>query len=78
LRVLAARVVVGERKNRFVEERERFTMAVLPLMRIWVRGEAEPPYVGGGERFLWGLQGLKKQQGEREKRETLAGRKTGE
>jgi hypothetical protein len=46
-------------------------------MRIWVRGEAEPPYVGGGERFLWGLQGLKKQRGEREKRETLAGRKTG-
>ena len=74
---MAAGVAVGERRNRFAEERERFIMAVLPLMRIWVRGEAEPPYVGGGERFLWGLQGLKKQRGEREKRETLAGRKTG-
>jgi hypothetical protein len=47
-------------------------------VRIWVRGEAETPSVGGGGRFLWGLQGLKKQR-EREREErTLAGRKTGE
>jgi hypothetical protein len=52
--------------------------AVMLLVRIWVRGEVEPPYVCGGERFLWGLQGLKKQWGKRDKRETLARRKTGE
>jgi len=48
-------------------------------VRIWVRGEAEMPSVGGGGRFMWGLQGLKKQR-EREREErTLAGRKkTGE
>jgi hypothetical protein len=45
-------------------------------VRIWVRGEAETPSVGGGGMFLWGLQGLKKQRGEREREErTLAGRK---
>jgi hypothetical protein len=38
-------------------------------VRIWIRGEAETPSVGGGEMFMWGLQGLKKQQGETEKRE---------
>jgi hypothetical protein len=47
-------------------------------VRIWVRGEAKTSYVGGGEMFLWDLQRLKKQWGEREKRETLSGRKTGE
>jgi len=46
----------------------------LSPVRIWVHGEAETPSVGGGGMFLWGLQGLKKQRGER----TLAGRKTGE
>jgi hypothetical protein len=38
-------------------------------MRIWVRREAEPPSVSGGERFQWGFQVLKKQWGERKKRE---------
>jgi hypothetical protein len=46
-------------------ERKEFAMVVLPLVRIWVRREAEPSSVGGGERFLWGFQVLKKQRGER-------------
>jgi len=53
----------------------------LPLspVRIWVCGEVEMQSVGGGEMFLWGLQGLKKHRGEREREErTLTGRKTGE
>jgi len=44
-------------------------VAVLLPMRIWVRREAEPPSVGGGERFQWGFQVLKKQRGQRKKRE---------
>jgi len=44
-------------------------------VRIWVRGEAETPSVGGGGRFLWGLQGLKKQRGREREERTLAGRK---
>jgi len=47
-------------------------------VRIWVRGEVETPTVGGGGMFLWSLQGLKKQRGEREKREHCWKKKTGE
>jgi len=59
-------------------EREDLAVATPSPVRIWVRGEAETPSVGGGEMFLWDLQGLKKQRGEREEREPLDGRKTGE
>jgi len=31
-------------------DRKEFAAVVLQLVRIWVRGEAEPPFVGGGER----------------------------
>jgi len=34
-------------------------VAILPLVWIWVRREAASLSVGGGERCLWGLQGLK-------------------
>jgi hypothetical protein len=30
-------------------------VAILPLVRIWVRREAAPPSVGGGERCMRGL-----------------------
>jgi len=59
-------------------EREDLAVATPSPVRIWVRGEAETPSVGGGEMFLWDLQGLKKQRGEREEREPLDGRKTRE
>ena len=49
----------------------------LSPVRIWVHGEAETPSVGGGGMFLWGLQGLKKQRGEREKRERWLEEKQG-
>jgi hypothetical protein len=55
------------------EEREEFAVAVLPLVRIWVRREPESPSVGGGERFMWGLQGLKTRWREKEGRKKLAG-----
>jgi len=47
-------------------------VAVLPLVRIWVRREAATLSVGGGERCMWGLQGLKTRWGKKEGREILA------
>jgi len=44
-----------KKKNVCRGERKEFAVVVLLLMRIWVRGEAEPSSVGGGERFPWGL-----------------------
>jgi len=48
-------------------------VVVLPLVRIWVRREAALPSVSGGERYLWGLQGLKTQWREKEGRKMLVG-----
>jgi hypothetical protein len=39
---------------------------------IWVRREAESLFVGGGERFMWGIQGLKTWWREKERRKELA------
>ena len=32
-------------------ERKEFATAILPLVRIWVRGEVESSSIGEGERF---------------------------
>jgi hypothetical protein len=48
-------------------------VAVLPLVRIWFRREAAPPSIGGGEKCLWGLQGMKTWWGDKEGRKMLAG-----
>ena len=48
-------------------------VVVLPLVRIWVLREAALPSVSGGERYLWGLQGLKTQWREKEGRKMLVG-----
>jgi hypothetical protein len=67
-------LVVGDGRKKVAEERgSAVTVAVLPLVRIWVRREAAPPSVGGVERCLWGLQGLKTRWGKKEGREMLAG-----
>ena len=44
------------------------TVAVLPLVRIWICREAALPSFGGGGRRLWGLQGLKRRWREKEGR----------
>ena len=36
-------------KKRLAQERKTFTVAILPLMRIWVLGEAGTPPVGGAD-----------------------------
>jgi hypothetical protein len=60
----------GEKKKKVCRgERKEFVVAVLLPVRIWVRKEAEQPSVGEGERFQWGFQVLKKQRGERKRRE---------
>jgi hypothetical protein len=57
-------------------EEPAIAVAILPLVWIWVRREATPPSVGGGERCLWGLQGLKTQWRERKKERLAEERKT--
>jgi hypothetical protein len=49
----------------------------LLLVRIWVRGEVEQSSVGGGERFLWGLQWLKTRWREKERRNVQKSEKVG-
>jgi len=45
------------RRRKFTEGRGRNSQWMpLSPMRIWVHGEAESSSIGGGERFLWGLQ----------------------
>jgi len=43
-------------------------------VRIWARGEAEMPSVGGEGMFLWGLQGAEEVAG-RERRENVGWKK---
>jgi len=65
----------GCRRKESAEKRGKTSWELcLSLMRIWVGGEAETPSVGGGGRFLWGLQGLKKQR-DRERRENVGWKK---
>jgi hypothetical protein len=56
------------RRRKSAAGRKR-TSQWLPLspVRIWARGEAEQPSVGGGENFLWGLQQLKTRWREKER-----------
>jgi len=65
------------RRREFAERRGKTSRWLcLSPVRIWVRGEAETPSVGGGGMFLWGLQVLKKQrEREREKRENVGRKK---
>jgi len=66
------------RRREFAERRGKTSRWLqLSPVRIWIRGEAETPSVGGGEIFMWGLQGLKKQRGETEKRERWLEEKQG-
>ena len=50
-------------------------VAILPLVWIWVRREAAPPSVGGVERCLRGLQGLKTWWREKEEGTSCRGEK---
>jgi len=67
-------LVAGDGRRKVAKERgSAVAVAVLPLVRIWVRREAASSSVGGGERCLWGLKGLKARWGEKEGRKMLAG-----
>jgi hypothetical protein len=50
-------------------------VAILPLVWIWVRMEAALLFVGGGERCLRGLQGLKTRWREKEEGTSCRGEK---
>jgi hypothetical protein len=67
-------LIAGDERRKVAKERgSAVAVAVLPLVRIWIRREAASSSVGGGERCLWGLQGLKTRWGEKEGRKMLAG-----
>jgi len=50
-------------------------VAILPPVWIWVRREATPPSVGGGERCMRGLKGLKTRWKEKEEGTSCRGEK---
>jgi hypothetical protein len=65
------------RRRKSAEGRGK-TSRWLPLspVRIWVYGEVEQLSVGGGERFLWGLQQLRTRWREKERRNVQKPKKT--
>ena len=57
-----------QKKKIYSEEREDLVVVVSLSVRFWVCGEVRQPSVGGGKRFMWGLQRLKPRWREKRRR----------